>query len=224
MFVLEHRLLVLPYYRPTSPLSTRVSDLVPETFVYKAPPKGLVGPHQVNIVQAEDQGFDDFVTIQMLRDGQNASDRVSAIRQALIDKKDKYCKTNDDGLVVRVTVVDIPDETEAPTAVPAQVLVSDVPLQDVNAIRQQRSSLTSSPVGRIAVKSSVLKLYDVLLCLRSTPAVDHSIVTIGGKSGLEEKVYQGNCRKVEIGDTVPRAAEDPAWDRDRCCQCYAVAH
>ncbi|KAF4729010.1 hypothetical protein FOZ63_021376, partial [Perkinsus olseni] len=40
--------------------------------------------------------------------------------------------------------------------------------------------------------------------------VDHSIVTIDGKNGLEEKVYQGNCRKVEIGDTVPRAAEDPA--------------
>ncbi|KAF4751176.1 hypothetical protein FOZ62_008830, partial [Perkinsus olseni] len=75
--------------------------------------------------------------------------------------------------------------------------------EDVNAIRKQRSSLSSSPVGRISVESSVLKLYDVL-------AVDHSIVTIDGKNGLEEKVYQGNCRKVEIGDTVPRAAEDPA--------------
>ncbi|KAF4741201.1 hypothetical protein FOZ63_013293, partial [Perkinsus olseni] len=43
-------------------------------------------------------------------------------------------------------------------------------------------------------------------------AVDHSIVTVDGKNGLEEKVYLGNCRKVEIGDTTPRAAEDPVED------------
>ncbi|KAF4648659.1 hypothetical protein FOL47_002947, partial [Perkinsus chesapeaki] len=31
-----------------------------DSFVYKAPPEGLVGPHQVNLVQTDDGVFDDF--------------------------------------------------------------------------------------------------------------------------------------------------------------------
>ncbi|EER03600.1 hypothetical protein Pmar_PMAR026277 [Perkinsus marinus ATCC 50983] len=103
--------------------------LSPDSFAYKAPPEGLDGSHQVNAIQTEDQVFDDFVTIQMLRDAQNSSVRVSAIRQAVLDKKDKYHKINEDGLVVRVTALDIPDDTETPTSVLAQILVPDVSLQ-----------------------------------------------------------------------------------------------
>ncbi|KAF4650122.1 hypothetical protein FOZ61_000659, partial [Perkinsus olseni] len=111
--------------------------------------------HQVNIVQAEDQVFDDFVTIQMLRDGQDASDRVSAIRQAVIDKKDRYHKINDDGLVVRVTAVDIPDDTDAATSVLAQVLVPDAALQ----VRLAKAAHEFSHRGRRGTLNLLRKAY-----------------------------------------------------------------
>ncbi|KAF4687854.1 hypothetical protein FOZ63_003280, partial [Perkinsus olseni] len=86
--------------------------------------------------------------------------------------------------------------------------------EDVNATRQQRSSQLKSGWSDRHEKLRLETLrrpgMPEINPGGSVYAVDHSIVTIDGKNGLEEKVYQGNCRKVEIGDTVPRAAEDPA--------------
>ncbi|KAF4648271.1 hypothetical protein FOL47_003487, partial [Perkinsus chesapeaki] len=82
-----------------------------------------------NLVQTDDGVFDDFVTVQMLREAQDASDRVRSLRQAITDKTDKYHKLNEDGLVVRVTALEIPDDNETPTSVLAQVLVPDSALQ-----------------------------------------------------------------------------------------------
>ncbi|KAF4734984.1 hypothetical protein FOZ62_001263, partial [Perkinsus olseni] len=92
--------------------------------------------------------------------------------------------------------------------------------EDVNATRQQRSSQLKSGWSDRHEKLRLETLrrpgMPEINPGGSVYAVDHSIVTIDGKNGLEEKVYQGNCRKVEIGDTVPRAAEDPAEIASEC--------
>ncbi|KAF4651789.1 Casein kinase I isoform delta [Perkinsus olseni] len=88
----------------------------------------VIDQGKVNIIQAT-ADYDDFVTVQELRDAQDSCDRVRAIRVAIEDGKDPYHKLNDDGLVIRNVALDIETDTEPGTAVLSQILVADAGLQ-----------------------------------------------------------------------------------------------
>ncbi|EEQ99954.1 hypothetical protein Pmar_PMAR015906 [Perkinsus marinus ATCC 50983] len=113
--------------RPTDPDIIHKGVLLSsDTFVFKAAPQEKCDtPLEVNLVDSIDFG----VSLDTLRQAQEACGRVCAIRQRISDGEDKYHKVNDDGLVVRVTALEIPDDADTHTDVLPQILVPDAALQ-----------------------------------------------------------------------------------------------